>query len=96
MRGGGHVCGGVCACVGGVCVHVWGVCLVRGHTWQGDMPGRECMAGGMHGSGDMHGRGMHGRGVCVAGGHAWHAHMPPCGQTDTCENITFANFVCGR
>ena len=24
-----------------------------------------------------------------------HAH-PPCGQTDTCKNITFANFVCGR
>ena len=31
-------------------------------------------------------------------------HMPPeqprtpspCGQTDTCKNITFANFVCGR
>ena len=21
---------------------------------------------------------------------------PPIGQTDTCENITFANFVCGR
>ena len=21
---------------------------------------------------------------------------PPCGQTDTCENITFANFVYGR
>ena len=21
---------------------------------------------------------------------------PPRGQTDTCENITFANFVCGR
>ena len=20
----------------------------------------------------------------------------PCGQTDTCENITFINFVCGR
>ena len=20
----------------------------------------------------------------------------PCGQTDTCENITFANFVCGQ
>ena len=20
----------------------------------------------------------------------------PCGQTDTCKNITFANFVCGR
>ena len=25
------------------------------------------------------------------------ACMPPlCGQTDTCKNITFANFVCGR
>ena len=24
----------------------------------------------------------------------WGRH-PPCGQTDTCENITFANFVCG-
>ena len=21
---------------------------------------------------------------------------PPCGQTHTCKNITFANFVCGR
>ena len=21
---------------------------------------------------------------------------PPCGQTDTCKNITFANYVCGR
>ena len=23
-------------------------------------------------------------------------HAPPRGQTDTCKNITFANFVCGR
>ena len=23
-------------------------------------------------------------------------HAPPCGQTDTCKNITFANFVCGQ
>ena len=22
--------------------------------------------------------------------------LSPCGQTDTCKNITFANFVCGR
>ena len=22
-------------------------------------------------------------------------HIFACGQTDTCENITFANFVCG-
>ena len=28
---------------------------------------------------------------------AHHAMPPPhCGQTDTCKNITFANFVCGR
>ena len=29
---------------------------------------------------------------------ARHAGIPlsPCGQTDTCKNITFANFVCGR
>ena len=26
---------------------------------------------------------------------AW-SPPPPRGQTDTCENITFANFVCGR
>ena len=23
-------------------------------------------------------------------------HAPPCGLTDTCKNITFANFFCGR
>ena len=28
---------------------------------------------------------------------AMHAGIaPPCGQTHTCKNITFANFVCGR
>ena len=29
---------------------------------------------------------------------ARHAGIPPspCGQTDTCKNITFTNFVCGR
>ena len=25
-----------------------------------------------------------------------HARHPLCGQTDTCKNITFANFLCGR
>ena len=25
-----------------------------------------------------------------------HAHPPHCGQTDTCKNITFTNFICGR
>ena len=35
------------------------------------------------------------RAVCHT--HPWDQwYTPPCGQTDTCENITFANFVCGR
>ena len=41
------------------------------------------------------------RGVCSGGGVCsgvyssmqWSRHPPPCGQTDTCENITFANFI---
>ena len=34
-----------------------------------------------------------GPGGCTCPG----THLPPpCGQTDTCKNITFANFVCGR
>ena len=28
--------------------------------------------------------------------HAGIAHPPPHGQTHTCKNITFANYVCGR
>ena len=37
-------------------------------------------------------------GVFAQGGVSQHAmgQTPPCGQTDTCENITFANLVCGR
>ena len=40
----------------------------------------------------------------VDGGSVWEGRgsspqdlrqTPPCGQTDTCENITFANFICG-
>ena len=34
------------------------------------------------------------RGVCIPACNG--ADTPPCGQTDTRENITFANFVCGR
>ena len=26
----------------------------------------------------------------------WQPCMPPSGQTDTCKNITFANFICGQ
>ena len=58
-----------------------------------------CVAGGLHGRGGMHARGVHGGGVSVHGGCEWqgvHGTHAPCGQTDTCENITSANFVCGR
>ena len=65
---------------------------------------------GLRAQGGMHAQGsMHAGGACVPGGmcmpRGWghaclggmHAmHAPPCGQTDTCENITFPNFVCGR
>ena len=42
-----------------------------------------------------------GGGVCLTGGEeVWYPSMqwgrPPCGQTHTCKNITFANYVCGR
>ena len=39
------------------------------------------------------GEGVSARGVSVQGVRV---ADPPCGQTDTCENITFPNFVCGR
>ena len=81
------------ACRGG------GGCAWRGVHCRGlHMAGGACMAGGHAWQGV--GAFMHGRGACMAGRHALHAHppprTPPCGQTDTCENITFANFVCGR
>ena len=37
---------------------------------------------------------IHSRRMCTGGGSL--SGRPPCGQTDTCENIAFANFVCGR
>ena len=37
------------------------------------------------------------RGVSLAGGSpSMHRGRPPCGQTHTCKNIAFANYVCGR
>ena len=44
------------------------------------------------------GEGVSGSGVpggCVSH-YAMGQTSPPRGQTDTCENITFADFVCGR
>ena len=52
------------------------------HTWG------MCVPGGMHAWGCVPG-GMHAQGV-----HAQAQVSSPHGQTDTCENITFANFVC--
>ena len=52
MAGGVH--GSGCQWQGGVCG--WG------HAWQG-----VCMAEGVHGRRDMHGRGW----ACMAGGHVW-------------------------
>ena len=42
----------------------------------------------------MSARGLSARGVCI---RAWNrADPPPRGKKDTCENIPFANLVCGR
>ena len=96
MLGGMRGCWGACVAAGGCAWlpggHVW---LPGGHVW---LPGGACVAAG----GVCMDAG--------AGGHAWMpggvhgcrgaCHVtrmpPPCGQTDTCKNITFANFVCGR
>ena len=86
---GGGVCGcqgvGMRGCQGGVRGCRGGSCVATG--------GCVLLPGGVRGC----------RGACMAtGGRAWlrgvpcDTHTPPCGQTDTCKNITFANFVCGR
>ena len=48
--------------------------------------------------GGLSARGVSASGPVSGGGVSQHAmgQTPPCEQTDTCENITFANFVCGR
>ena len=105
------VAGGACVVAGGTCVVArggmrgcWGGMRgCQGGVW---LPGGACVVagGGMHG---CRGACVVAGGVCmVARGHAWlrggmrgwscDTHAPPCGQTDTCKNITFANFVCGR
>ena len=60
--------------------------------------GRGCLPEGGVCPGGVSARG----GVCP-GGSAWGVCIPACngadtprGQTDTCENKTFTNFVCGR
>ena len=56
---------------GGACVaggSWWGDVCGRGDVWWG-MPGRECMAGGMHG-----------RGMCMAVGHTLQGGRGICGR----------------
>ena len=62
-------------------------------AWRGDLLGRGVsLVGGSPWQG-----GLLVRGVSLAGGSpSMHRGRPPCGQTHTCKNIAFANYVCGR
>ena len=79
-------------------VWAWrGVSLAGGSPWQGVLPGRGLLGRGVSLAG-----GSPWQGVSLAGGSPWQGGLPacteadsPCGQTDTCQNITFANYVCG-
>ena len=80
-------------CQGGVCAGGW-------MSAQGGARG--CVPGGVCGPGCAGGclprgvcaKGCLSRRVCVCQGVC--VTDIPRGQTDTCENITFANFLCGR
>ena len=82
---------GVCtpACTGqGVCVSQHAL----GRGW--------CVSPSMHWAGGCI-PACTGQGVSAQGMSAWRGlprgwQTPSCGQTDICENMTFANFVCGR
>ena len=78
---GGSVCSGGNVCSGG--------CLLRGVC---------LLPGGCRASAPRGGVGVSSQGVSAPGSVSQHAmgQTPPRGQTDTCDNITFANFVCGR
>ena len=87
-----HVCWGACVVARGACMVVGG-CMVIGGCVPCDLS---------HHAFDV---------TCMLSPHQLRAssyapayilvgHVtrmpPPCGQTDTCKNITFTNFVCGR
>ena len=73
-------------------VSAWGY-LPRGVSAQGAGLARGCLplVLGESGPGGVSASGP--GGMCIP---ACNGADTPCGQTDTCENITFANFVCGR
>ena len=90
-----------CTCLGGVPVQGgvpacgvylpggWGCTCPGGCT----SPGRcTCLGGG----GVPAQRGCTCLGVYLPRGYLPRYSPHPCGQTDTCKNITFANFVCRR
>ena len=89
-------------CPGGVCP---GGCLPReGCVCPGEvcLPKGGCVPrGGLSAQGRVSAQGDVCPGGCLSRGCLPHilgtrGRHPPCGQTDTCENITFANFVCER
>ena len=82
-------------------MHFW---LYPSMHWAGGVCIPTCTGQGvypsMHWAGEVSAWGVSARGcltgVCVADTPPGPEADTPCGQTDTCENITFANFVCGR
>ena len=85
--------------VPGGCTWSWGGCTWSGGTWsRGGVPGWGGVPGPGGGAPGLGGYlvwgGAPGPGGYLVGGHL--VRYPPCGQTHTCKNITFANYVCGR
>ena len=104
VHGWGCTClGGVPAWEGGVPAHRGCICLgavpARGYlpggvpAWGAYLPRGGTCPGGCICQGGVPARGMYLPGGTCLGGTC--PDTPPCRQTDTCENITFANFVCG-
>ena len=88
----GCTCPGGCTCLG---VYLLGGCTcLEGVPAQGVYLPRRCTyPGGCTCPGGVPAREVYLPRGCIP---ACNGADTPCGQTDTCENITFANFVCGR
>ena len=75
-------------CVPPACCPYLPACTAPGVPGPGDVPG----PGGVPSPGGIPGP----TGCTWSGGYLPRYSPPPHGQTDTCKNITFTNFVCGR